>query len=67
MKQNEMGNKMTFRTFLIEFYSYPDCVHAEYDETSAESLEDAVAELKKYHPEAEILNTYIHTACLNGL
>jgi hypothetical protein len=58
---------MTFRTYLIEFYRYPDYVHAEYDETSAESLEDAVAELKKYHPEAEILNTYIHTACLNGL
>jgi len=55
---------MTFRTYLIEFYPYPDCVHAEHDEISAESLEDAVAELKKYHPEAEILNTYIHTSCL---
>jgi hypothetical protein len=55
---------MRFSTFLIEFYPFPDCVHAEYDEISAEKLEDAVAELKKYHPEAEILNTYIHTSTL---
>ena len=48
------GLKMNFYTFLIEFYPYPDCVHAEYDEISAENLEDAVGELKKYHPDAEI-------------
>ena len=41
---------MTFRTFLIEFYPYPDCVHAESDESSAETLEDAVSELNKYRP-----------------
>ena len=53
--------------FLIEFYPYPDCVHAEYDEFSAVNIDDALMQLKKYRPDAKILNTYVHTMCMEDV
>jgi len=58
---------MNTLVFLIEFYRFPDYQCAEYDEFQAENVDDALIELKKEHPEARILNTYVHTMCLENV
>lgn len=58
---------MTTMVFLIEFYKFPDYQCAEYEEFSAANVDDALIELKKEHPEARILNTYVHTMCLENV
>jgi hypothetical protein len=62
-----MGGSMNTLIFLIEFHPYSDCVHAEYEEFTAANVDDALIELKKEHPEARILNTYVHTMCLENV
>ena len=62
-----MGGSMNTLIFLIEFYPFPDCVHAEYQEFQAMNIDEALHELRKEHPNAEILNTFVHTMCMEDV
>jgi hypothetical protein len=62
-----MGGSMNTLIFLIEFYPYSDHVHAIYEEFNAANIDEALIELKKDHPNAEILNTYVHTMCMEDV
>ena len=42
-------------------------VHAEYQEFQAMNIDEALHELRKEHPNAEILNTFIHTMCMEDV
>ena len=53
--------------FLIEFYKFPDYQFAEYDEFRALNVDEALIELKKEYPEAKVLNTYVHTMCMEDV
>jgi hypothetical protein len=62
-----MGGSMNTLIFLIEFYPYSDHVHAIYEEFEAVNIDEALIELKKDHPNAEVLNTYVHTMCMEDV
>jgi len=59
--------KMNTLIFLIEFYPYADYVHAEYEEIQAMNIDEALHELRKEYPNAEILNTFVHTMCMEDV
>jgi hypothetical protein len=62
-----MGGSMKTLIFLIEFYKFPDYLCAEYDEFRDLNVDEALIELKKEYPEAKVLNTYVHTMCMEDV